>query len=117
MTGIEKGLITVLACAAVFVALAVPLILGRVPPNRIYGYRTRATLSDERIWYKANAYFAWTFLIGSVVTAVVALMLFEWGGLSPRAFRDATIVLLLAPVAVAGPLTSRYMRELGPREG
>ena len=35
-------------------AVSVPMLLGRVPPNQLYGYRTRKTLSSPDIWYKAN---------------------------------------------------------------
>jgi uncharacterized membrane protein len=38
----------------VLIAVSVPMLLGRVPPNLWYGFRTSKTLSDERIWYEAN---------------------------------------------------------------
>ena len=37
-----------------FVGLSIPLIRNRVPPNRYYGFRTRRTLSDPKIWYEVN---------------------------------------------------------------
>ena len=37
------------------VLLAIPLWLRRIPPNRFYGMRTRATLADEALWYDVNA--------------------------------------------------------------
>ena len=33
--------------SVVFVVLSLPLILKRAPPNPIYGFRTRKTMSDE----------------------------------------------------------------------
>src|SRR5438034_6073057 len=42
--------------AVVMIALAVPLMRGRVKPNLIYGVRTQRTLSDEDAWYRSNAY-------------------------------------------------------------
>ena len=42
--------------AILLVLLAVPLWLRRVPPNRFYGVRTRATLADEERWYDVNAH-------------------------------------------------------------
>ena len=36
-------------------AVAVPLMLRRVPPNPIYGLRVRATFADPSVWYDANA--------------------------------------------------------------
>lgn len=38
----------------IFIILAVPLILQKVPPNQWYGFRTPKTLSDEHIWYPVN---------------------------------------------------------------
>jgi uncharacterized membrane protein len=40
--------------AVAFIAVSVPLMRGRVEPNRFYGFRTKKTFSDERIWYLAN---------------------------------------------------------------
>jgi uncharacterized membrane protein len=115
MSVFAKGLITILGCSAVFAALSIPLILRKVPPNPVYGYRTRATLNDEALWYEVNAYFGVRFLVASLVSAFVAVGLFEWRGLSPAAYLDVSIALLLAPVAIAGLLTSRFVRAIQAR--
>src|SRR5258708_27638348 len=61
--------------AVVMIALAVPLMRGRVKPNLIYGVRTQRTLSDEDAWYRSNAYGGRVlFRIGLVqLVAVIAL--------------------------------------------
>jgi len=84
----------------------------KVPPNRVYGYRTRATLSDEALWYKVNAYFGLRFLLASLLSTCIAVVLFEWQGLSPQVCLPVSLILLLAPVAVAGLLTSRFVRVI-----
>lgn len=33
---------------------AVPLALGRIRPNRLYGFRTPRTIADDRVWYPVN---------------------------------------------------------------
>ena len=33
---------------------SVPLALGWVPRNRVYGFRVGATLRDDRVWYATN---------------------------------------------------------------
>lgn len=38
----------------IFLLLAVPLVLGRIPQNRFYGVRTRKTLSNKRVWFAVN---------------------------------------------------------------
>jgi uncharacterized membrane protein len=40
--------------ALITIAISIPLVLRKVPPNVVYGVRTRKTLSDARIWYEAN---------------------------------------------------------------
>jgi len=110
MTIFDKGLVTILICSAVACLLSVPLILRRVPPNPVYGYRTRATLSDEALWYDANAHFGSRFLLASLASAFVALALFAWPIFSPQTYLPVTVVLLTAPVALAGLLTSRFVR-------
>ena len=39
-----------------FLLIAIPLIQKRVRPNPIYGFRTKKTLGNERVWYKANEF-------------------------------------------------------------
>jgi uncharacterized membrane protein len=36
------------------IALSIPMVLGKIPPNRFYGFRTRKTLSNPEVWYRAN---------------------------------------------------------------
>ena len=44
-----SALLVIIGCDVLFAILAVPLMLRKVPPNVIYGYRTRATLSDRAV--------------------------------------------------------------------
>jgi uncharacterized membrane protein len=115
MSVFAKGLVTVLACSAVFALVALPLILRKVPPNPVYGYRTRVTLGDEALWYRVNAYFGLRLLLASLLSACIAAALFAWQGLSPQAYLPVSVVLLFAPVAIAGLLTSRFVRVIRAR--
>src|SRR5689334_1287026 len=36
------------------IVMCIPMILGKVPRNRLYGFRTPYTLSSDEIWYRAN---------------------------------------------------------------
>jgi hypothetical protein len=38
---------------------AIPLILGLVPRNRMYGFCTSRTLSDDSVWYRSNRFGGW----------------------------------------------------------
>lgn len=109
----DKGVMMVLVCNAIYCLVSIPLILRKVPRNPVYGYRTRLTLSNDKIWYEANAYFSWRFLVAGVLSACAALLLYDWHGLSPETFMRVSIVLLVAPVAFAWPLTVRFVRSMG----
>jgi uncharacterized membrane protein len=66
--------------AVVNIAISIPLILRKIPPNVLYGFRTKKTLSDSRIWYEANAIGGKYLVVASIVTIlcwVVVAMLFE----------------------------------------
>jgi len=112
MSVYEKGLITILGCSALFALVSLPLVFRKVPRNSFYGYRTRATLGSDFVWYEANAYFGRLFLIASVVTCVAAVFLYRSGALEPGTYLRASVALLIAPVLLAALLTSRYVRTL-----
>ena len=112
MTVYEKGLITILACHALFVAVSVPLALRKVPPNPVYGFRTPFTLSSDDRWYEVNAWFAVRFAALSVVAALGFTGVYLFGDLAPRTYLNASIAALAAPVAISIVLTSGFIRSL-----
>jgi len=116
MTVFEKGLITIGVCAFVFALLAIPLMLRKVPRNVVYGYRTRATLSDDLVWYEANAYFGRALLIASIISALTIFVLYRGQYLSPIAFLNTSVVVLVVPAAIAGLATARRVRSLTRRQ-
>ncbi|WP_446745493.1 SdpI family protein [Silvibacterium acidisoli] len=63
----------------VLIVFSIPLILGKVPPNHIYGRRTAETMSGSREnWYRQNRQAGKILLIigcGTVATAVAMLLL------------------------------------------
>ncbi len=53
--------------------VAVPLVAGLIPRNRLYGFRTAKTLSDDGIWYRVNRLAGFAIMIASVVYGAVAV--------------------------------------------
>jgi uncharacterized membrane protein len=49
----REGLLTVFV-PLLIVVLCIPLILQKIPRNRLYGFRTCYTLSSDVVWYRAN---------------------------------------------------------------
>jgi uncharacterized membrane protein len=62
-----------------FIGLSIPLILKKVPPNWIYGCRTKKTLSDPILWYEANHIFGKDFFISGLLTFIASLAMLILG--------------------------------------
>lgn len=110
MNVFEKGVITILVCDAVFVALALPLMLRKVPRNVVYGFRTRTTLSGDSIWYDTNAHFGRGLLVASIVSVVAIAVLYGLGP-DPRIVLNLSVAVLVVTSAIATLVTARYLRN------
>ena len=51
--------------------LAIPMILKKIKPNGLYGFRVRKTMENPEIWYAVNAY-SGKRLFGTGLVEVVA---------------------------------------------
>lgn len=107
----DKGFFTILACNSLCGLLAIPLILGRVPRNPVFGFRTCATMGDEALWFQANAYFGLNLVMACIVGTVLAMLLHTWWRPSPDSYLSLTVLLLVLPPAAA------ILRTLGFIQG
>jgi len=91
-----------------FVALSLPLIQERVPPNSIYGFRTAKSLSDPKIWYAINRISGIDVLIaGTLISLGSVAMLFLGQHLQPR--QVALALLLLTVFTLSGAAVHGYI--------
>ncbi len=111
MSAYEKGFFTILGCSLLFSVIAVPLALRMVPPNIFYGYRTRATLSDRDLWYRANAHFGRGLLASSLCGGAAAYLLYRVRPFPPDTFLPVSLIVLVAPALLAALATARYIRS------
>jgi hypothetical protein len=79
--------------------VAVPLVLGVIPRNRLYGFRTTKTLSDDGVWYRVNRLAGVAVMIASGVYGAVAV---TWP--YDRAAADNFSTWWLHLAAFAGPI-------------
>jgi hypothetical protein len=56
--------------------LSVPLILHKIPPNGLYGFRIPSTVENPELWYKVNAYSGRRFLVAGLGTSIGAIILY-----------------------------------------
>jgi uncharacterized membrane protein len=61
------------------IGLAVPLILGKVGPNTVYGFRTEKTLSSPEIWRAANHAAGVDLAIAGAAIALAAVVFYFVG--------------------------------------
>jgi hypothetical protein len=67
------------AVGLLIAGLSIPLIVGLVPPNRLYGFRTAKTRSDPRIWYAVNRVAGWDGLAAGGTIVLASLAIAMWG--------------------------------------
>ena len=94
------------------IGLAIPLILGRVPPNHWYGFRIRLTLDDPSIWYPANRYAAWLLLVVGGVVIVAAMVLAVALGITAEAYGLWVSAIMMVGVLLCPILSGRCARRL-----
>ncbi len=58
-----------------------PLILRKIGPNPLYGFRVKKTLEDPAVWYPVNAYAAKRLLVVGLGISVSAALLFFLPGI------------------------------------
>lgn len=108
----NTNVLPVFLLGLLFVALALPLIQRRIPPNMWYGFRTAKTLSHPDVWYEANAYSGRTLAWAGAVTCAASLVL----GLFPRLSSEHIclwgIGIMLLSVTVSLALSAWYLSKL-----
>jgi uncharacterized membrane protein len=105
------------AVGLLFVAISVPLIRRKIPPNAWYGLRVPATLASEKVWYEANAIsgreLAW---FGAAFT-VLAFILPVFVQLSEKAYALTCAAVLVVGTLVLAARGARVASRLRQAEG
>jgi len=67
-------LLTSLGLALLFLVLGIPLMLGKVKRNSMYGARFPATMADDRVWDVVNRKTGFLFVVGGAVAGIVDVL-------------------------------------------
>ena len=95
-----------------FIGLSIPLIRGKVPPNRWYGFRTRLTLESPDVWYPANDYAGWWLLAVGIITTVAALVGWVIPGLTEDGYVILVTIPMLGSLLLSAVFCIRYAKSL-----
>ncbi len=91
----------------IILALGVPLFLGKVPPNSLYGLRTDKTLENEEVWYRGNRF------AGAALVVAGALILLASTVLARSMFEGPLgMVIVLGVVLLALVASLAYVARL-----
>jgi uncharacterized membrane protein len=107
--------VTLLIVCVLIATVSIPLMLRLIPPNAVYGVRTRRTLSDTATWFAVNAFGGKALAIGAGISALF-LMLYNGTLLKPALAQVGMVVVPLI-IALAATLyyERRYCGGLGDR--
>ena len=81
--------------------LALPHILGRVPPNYWYGFRTPRTLNSASLWYAANRYAGWRLLASGAAIVASAQIGLWMPGLNVDTYSGLCAAVALSTLVIA----------------
>lgn len=84
--------------------VSIPLIFKMVPPNRWYGFRIPQTLSNQELWFRANWFAGWAFLVASMASATVFIS-------APEVASSYGALVLVVPIGVALAASLIYLRK------
>ena len=89
------------------------LLLGKIKPNALYGFRTVKTVSNDEIWYKVNKYFGRGFIVaGSIVIACSTFLLLYRSMFSVVEISLIGLFILTIPLVVAVAKSFIYLKNL-----
>jgi uncharacterized membrane protein len=96
----------------ILILLAIPLILRRIPPNPVYGFRVQWTLNDPELWYSVNAYTGkWLAFVGACsLLGAIGLTLIP--GISLLAYSLGCLVAFVVSFILALLQSIRYLRMM-----
>ncbi len=95
----------------VLAGLSVPLILGKIPPNGLYGFRIPSTLENPQLWYKVNAYAGRRLLVVGLGTSIGSILLYYTVNSSVDAYALSCLGLFLALFLWAIITSFLYLRS------
>ncbi len=101
-----------LFCGLLFIGISIPLILGKIPPNHWYGFRTRKTLSNKETWYKANKYMGKDLAIFGCLMVLYNLVLFVFKPTVLSFEPTGNTILLMGGVLVVLVRSLLYLKKL-----
>jgi SdpI/YfhL protein family len=91
--------------------ISIPLILGKIPPNGLYGFRVKKTMENPEIWYPVNAYSGKWLLAAGLTHALAAAIIYFIPGLSLDVYAYAVLGVWVVVFGTALTASIRYLNS------
>jgi uncharacterized membrane protein len=95
----------------VLAGISIPLILGRIPPNGLYGFRVKKTMENPEIWYPVNTYAGKWLLVAGLSLPLAAVVLTFIPNLTLDIYSYTVLIWWVAIFTVAVVAILRYMKR------
>jgi uncharacterized membrane protein len=105
-------LVMYVASGLLLAGLSIPLILRKIGPNPVYGFRVKQTLDDPRVWYEVNAFAGKGLLIDGLITVVAALGLAAVPGISVDRYAISVAILFFLSLGITLVTSFRYLHRI-----
>jgi uncharacterized membrane protein len=105
-----------LGVGVLFAVLAVPPMRRKVPPNAMYGFRTRKTLNDPAVWYDANEFSGRCLFRLGIVVGLSSLVLFFIPAIHDIEYSIACQVIMITGIAASVIMSYRYVNDITKEE-
>ncbi len=102
-------LVMYVAIGLLLSAISVPLILRRIGPNPVYGFRVKQTLEDPEVWYDVNAYAGKGLFLDGLITVIAALVLALVPGISVDRYALSVMTLVFLGLGISLVASFRYL--------
>jgi hypothetical protein len=93
-----KTAVTLVCLGALVIGVSIPLLLGKIKMNCVYGFRIRKAFQSEENWYLINRYGAKTLMLWSVVIMAVGIACLYIEPQHVLTVAKITFISLLVPI-------------------
>lgn len=94
------------------VALSIPMIMGKIPPNGLYGFRVKKTMENPDVWYPVNAFSGKWLLAAGIVQALAAVAFYLIPGISLDAYAYAVLGVWVVVFGATLTASIRYLNSM-----
>jgi hypothetical protein len=105
-------LVLYLVGGVLLIALSIPLLYDKIPPNSFYGFRVSQTITDPKVWYAVNRYSARWLLVAGLSIVAAAILLYFIPGISVDVYALGCLAVFVVTLTVGLVKSFLYMKTL-----